>query len=267
MRVAKERFRTNEFSIVAVGNPKEFGKPLSNLKIPVHKLDLTIPPPKAEVGTDQGDGPGVLKRAQQAMGGRAALEAVKDIETTVEIRFQMGASMSPGKQKTQRVFPDVMRQEQDLPFGRIVVFSDGRGGWLKSPQGMQGLPPAVGQQVRQEMFRSLTRLVLSDGMATRTVQGLGDGLTAEISDREGNRAKLQLDAATGLPWKLSYSTTPLTGAPSEVVETYGAWKSVNQMMLPFEYTIDQAGKRFAEAKVSGYRINTGVTVEDLGKKP
>src|ERR1700733_4879889 len=74
LRVAKERFLPENLAIVAVGNPKDFGKPLSTLG-KVNVLDLTIPEPKSDA---KGEAPKVdaasvergramLKRAQQAM--------------------------------------------------------------------------------------------------------------------------------------------------------------------------------------------------------
>jgi zinc protease len=45
LRVAKEYVHPEQFTIVAVGNPREFGKPLSTLGLPLKPIDLTIPPP------------------------------------------------------------------------------------------------------------------------------------------------------------------------------------------------------------------------------
>lgn len=272
LRVAKEYFRVENFTIVAVGNPKEFGKEtLESLQIPVSKIDLTIPePPKAaSPAGDRAKAVAALRRAQEAMGGAAKLEAVKDQVTEVDAKFLMGAAMAPAKQKAFRIFPDTLRQEQQLPFGNITVFSDGKAGWLTGPQGSMPLSPPILQQVKGEMFRNLITLVLSDRMSGRTVAGLEDG-SVEISDGAdggGNKAKLSFDPATGLPRKLTYSSMPMQGAPAEVVETYSAWRAVNEVMLPFEYTIDQGGTRFGEAKISSHRLNTGLKTEELSKKP
>ena len=46
LRVAKRYFQPENLSIVAVGNPRDFGSPLTTLKVPVHTLDITIPEPK-----------------------------------------------------------------------------------------------------------------------------------------------------------------------------------------------------------------------------
>lgn len=46
LRVARKYLRPQELTIVAVGKPSDFGKPLAELKLPVTKIDLTIPEPK-----------------------------------------------------------------------------------------------------------------------------------------------------------------------------------------------------------------------------
>jgi hypothetical protein len=266
LRVAKERFHPDDFTIIAVGNPKEFGKdPLSELGIPVNKLDLTIPEPKSEAAS-AAQALAVLKKAQDAMGGRARLAAVNDLETLADVTFQMGASNAKGSQRAQRIFPDTLRQEQKLPFGEIDVFSDGKTGWIRNPQGLGPLSPPVAQQIRQDMFRNVLSLVLSDGSADRKLSGVDDH-TVDISNAAGDQARLTIDPATGLPSKISYMTSPMAGPASEVVETYTAWKAVNEVMLPFEYVIEQAGKKSVEGKISSYRINSGLKVEDLSKKP
>lgn len=45
LRVAKQYIDPAKFVVIAVGNPKDFGTPLSSLGLPVSNLDLTIPPP------------------------------------------------------------------------------------------------------------------------------------------------------------------------------------------------------------------------------
>ncbi len=46
LHAAREHIHPAEFTTVAVGNPKEFGKPLSALGEPVKPIDLAIPPEK-----------------------------------------------------------------------------------------------------------------------------------------------------------------------------------------------------------------------------
>lgn len=45
LRVARQHLHPENFTLVAAGNPKEFGQPLDALGGPVQNIDLTIPPP------------------------------------------------------------------------------------------------------------------------------------------------------------------------------------------------------------------------------
>jgi zinc protease len=51
LRVSRDYFKPENLSIVAVGNPAEFGNPLTTLELPLHKIDLTIPEPPKPAGT------------------------------------------------------------------------------------------------------------------------------------------------------------------------------------------------------------------------
>jgi len=53
LRVASEHLHPEQFTYVAVGNVAEFGRPLSELGIPVEEIDLTIPPPPGEPEGEQ----------------------------------------------------------------------------------------------------------------------------------------------------------------------------------------------------------------------
>jgi len=54
LRVARERLRVQDITVVAVGNPQEFGKPLATLGLPVASIDLTIPEPPGAPKQDAG---------------------------------------------------------------------------------------------------------------------------------------------------------------------------------------------------------------------
>jgi hypothetical protein len=47
LRVAHEHLAPKDFTVVAVGNPAEFGKPLTAVG-PVTSIDLAIPDPQGE---------------------------------------------------------------------------------------------------------------------------------------------------------------------------------------------------------------------------
>jgi zinc protease len=270
LRVAKEHFKPQDFTYVAVGNPKAFGTPLSELGMKVTPIDLTIPEPKAETSKVDPEtlakGKALLLVLQNALGGADKLAAVKDLQymANVEVQTPGGPGGPVGmkaKQTNSFLLPNTMRQEIELPFGKQQMYSDGSSGWLAGMQGARNLPPPVLAQVRGEIFRQLTGLALSDRDPNRTVNYAGDG-TLEISTKSGESARLQVDAKTGLPLKLSYQE----GAQS-LEDEYSDWRDVAGLHLPFQWTVTQDGKKYADVKIQEYKVNSGLTQEALSKKP
>lgn len=271
LRVAKEHFRPQDITIVAVGNPQEFKTPLSELGMKVEPIDLTIPEPKKSgTKTDAASlqqGAQLLQKVQQAAGGPDRLAAIKDIRYIADVSIQTpgGAAMKV-KQTDSYVAPAVLRQDLELPFGKQSVYSNGSTGWIAGPQGLQALPPPVLKQIQGEIFRKLFRLALSDRDEGRTVSYAGDGML-EIADKSGESARLQVDEKTGLPLKVMYLGAAMGGPPQEVEEVFSDWRDVGGIKMPFKWTILQGGKKFGDVTVQEYKINSGLTDQELSKKP
>ena len=266
LRVAKQYLKPEEFTILAVGNPKDFGTPLSTLG-GVKTIDLTIPEPKKETAkTDAASleqGRKLLQKMQQALGGADKLAAVKDMTMTADVTLDSGGGAMKAAQKTAWLAPNVFRQEQQLPFGKVIAYSDGQSGWLQTPQGNIPMPPPVIQQVRGELFRVWTALALSDRDPERIVNFAGNA-TIEISGKQNENIKVQVDEQTGLPLKRSYQ---MPGAPVAIEEELADWRDVGGIKLPQKITITQGGHKAGESIVSQIEINTGLKAEELSKKP
>ena len=72
----------------------------------------------------------ILQRAQRAMGGAEKLAAVKDSMHKMEIAFEPAAGGFKMKQTSLFVAPDRIRQEQEMPLGKYITYSDGKTGWI-----------------------------------------------------------------------------------------------------------------------------------------
>jgi zinc protease len=125
LRAAKEHFRPDQIAIVTVGNPKDFGTPLTAVNGKVTQIDLTIPEPKAEApagdAASRDRGKALLERAAQAMGGAEKLAAVKDSTQTLELALDPAAGGMKMKQTNQYLAPSLLRQEQEIPrVGKIT---------------------------------------------------------------------------------------------------------------------------------------------------
>jgi zinc protease len=273
LRVAKEHFRPQDITIVAVGNPQGFHEPLTDLAAKVEPIDLTIPEPKKDAA--QADpaslekGKQLLQRVQKAIGGADQLAAIKDLQYRAESSIETPGATITVKQTNSFAPPSTMRQELELPFGKQTVYSNGTSGWLSSTmpgQGHMALTPPVLKQAQGEVFRQIFRLALSDRNADCTVALVGEG-TIEISDKSGDDVRIEVDQKTGLPSKVLYQGAAMGGPPQQVEESYADWREVGGVRLPFQWTIVQDGKKFGDVKVAEYKINSGLTDEELSKKP
>ncbi len=269
LRVAQQYFQPKNLTYVAVGNPKDFGTPLASLGMKVDPIDLTIPEPKPEApppdAASLAKGKELLQRVQQALGGADKLAAVKDLVFHADLEvFTPGASMKV-KQTNSFIAPSTLRQDNELPFLKQSVYSDGTSGWLASMQGVQTLTAPVLKQIRGEAFRQLAGLAMSDRDANRTVNYAGDGVI-EISSKDGESVRLTVDEKTGVPAQLAYQQSASEGG-SAVEQLFSDWRDVNGIRLPFQWTVMQGGKKFAGVTVHDYQINSGLTQETLGKRP
>ncbi len=268
LRVAKEHIHPEELAIVAVGNPKDFGKSLATLGV-LNELDLTIPEPKQELSKSDAAslarGKQLLQRAQQAMGGAEKLAAVKDATYTAEIALEQTAGGIKIKQVNMYLAPGELRQEQELPFGKIIAYTDGKTGWMSTPQGVQAMPSEVMKQAQGEIFREPYSLLLSDRDPSRTVNSIGEN-TIEIAGG-GLSVRIDLDPATGLPARQMYTDIGSGGAPAQTTDIFSDWREVGGIKLPFKAIQQENGMKTLEVTVSEFKINSGLTTAELSKRP
>ena len=153
-------FRPEDLTYVAVGNPKEFGTPLSALDLKVEDIDLTIPEPKQQSSkSDSGSlqkGKELLLLAQQSLGGSDKLAAVKDLQYQAEVNVKTpGGPELKVKQTNSFLMSGALRQENELPIGKQSLYSDGKSGWLAGMQGVQNIsPPSIEAGARRNVPRA-----------------------------------------------------------------------------------------------------------------
>ncbi|MFN0104142.1 MAG: M16 family metallopeptidase [Bryobacteraceae bacterium] len=265
LRVAKQYLDPSKFVITAIGNTAGFKTPLTDLQMPITKLELKVKEPAKEAAkateATLAKGKLLLARMQQAAGGAEKLAAVKDLTMTANATLGNMAV----KQKTLVIVPNQLRQEQELPFGKVIVRWDGKSGTFQAPNapGAVPIPPPVVKQLTEEMFRNPFTLLLSDRAVDRTVNALSD-TEVEISDKSGNSVKVTLDAGTGQLATLKYRMNGPQG-PSEVENIYKDWRDVGGVKAPFTIEIMQGGQKSSEIKFETITVNAGVKTEEIMK--
>ena len=166
LRVAKTYLKPAEMSVVATGNPNDFGTKLEALGSPVQKIDLSIPDGKKPASSASREsldgGRKLLQAAQQAVGGADRAAAVKDVTQVVEFRLDPKAGGMKVKQTDRWIAPTYFRQDSELPMGKIASYSDGKSGWISTPQGAGPLAGAQLKQVQGDLVRNYFRLMSAD---------------------------------------------------------------------------------------------------------
>ena len=273
LRVAKERIKPENLVIVVVTNPQLLGEPLERLGPTVNKIDLTIPEPRADTvpatEISLAEGKQILQRAQAAAGGAEKLGAIKDYTEIASYQIDSAIPNIGGRKVTETdrwIAPTYFRQDSVLPAGRVAAYTDGKIGWISTPQGWGGLAGAQQKQVLGDLFRCWFRLLLSDRIEGRTVNAI-DSNSVEITDSTGQEAKVEFDAETGLPRRVTYDTPQAVGAPLYTEDVFEDYREVDGIKLPFKITINQSGRKFADTTVSEYKLNSGLKVTDLSRRP
>jgi zinc protease len=270
LRVAREHLNPAAFTTVAVGNPDDFGHPLDALASSVDMIDLTIPQENPEAA--KGDaaslekGKRILARAQQAIGGADKLAAVRDYIQSFEFQVEPSAGGMLVKETDRWIAPSYLRQDTTLPSGKIAAFCDGRTGWIAAPQGSGPLAGVQLKQVQGDLFRLYFRLLLGDRIEGRTVNALDDN-TIAIANAAGQSALLAFDPETWLPQRVSYETARAGGPPIPVEEVWSDFQEVAGVKVPHRITVAQSGRKYAEMKVTDLRVNSGIQLEEIQKRP
>lgn len=269
LRVAKH-LNPDNLRVVVVGNPVMFGQPLEALGGSVNKLDLTIPEPKPEVvkrdDASLAQGKRILLRAQQAAGGADKLAAVKDYTEVEELLLTPEYGGMKVVQTERWIAPTTLRQDSVLPTGKISAYSEGRGGWISTPQGVGSLVGARLKQVQGDLFRLYLRLMLSDQIAGRVVNAV-NGATLEIGDPAGQTATVECDAGTGLFRSVRYDLPQAAGAPVRVTEEFDDFRDVGGLKIPHKIAITRGGQKFADVTVTEFKVNAGLLTQELAKRP
>jgi len=267
LRVAKQYIDPSKFVITTVGNTDGYKTPLTDLKLPVTNLELKVKEPKKQETqvseASLAKGKAILARMQQAVGGADKLAAMKDVTTTANAQLGNMAV----KQKGWFIAPNQLRQEQELPFGKVIVKWDGKSGVFVAPNapGPMPMPPPVVKQLNEELFRNMFTLLLSDRVEGRTINALSD-TEVEISDKSGNSTKLAMDPATGFPAKMTYRAMGPQG-PSSVENVYKDVRETSPGGLKAAYVIEiyQGGTKSSEIKFETIVVNAGVKPEEIMK--
>ncbi|MFQ5662462.1 MAG: M16 family metallopeptidase [Terriglobia bacterium] len=272
LQAAGKHLKPEELVILAVGRQQDFDQPLSTLGR-VNTIDITIPSPKspppaaipAATPESLARGKEVLRAAIEGMGGLEALQTLRGITVPVEMVQVTPRGELAITAKSFMQLPDRLRTDIISPFGTFSMVLDGKGGWMKTAQGVQDLPPAQSEALRKLMARNLQTLLLEAQTDERRVQFLettrvnGSEVDAiVVLDSFGEAVKLYVEKGTGRVVKSALQTTSARLGPVEQEQLFSDFRPVGKLTLPFKIVTFHNRKKVNQRTVSSYEVNVSV---------
>ena len=261
-RVAQKYLKPDEVQILVVGNPAEFGEPLSTLG-PVNEIDIAIPVPGAtalpEASAEARDqGRAAIRRMLSAMGGADKMAAVQNIEYTAKLIQTTPMGDMTLDAKTTMVFPDKSCSVLVMPQGQIKMILNGDKALLVAPQGSMPAPEPIKQNMIENLFRD--PLMLARQVDEIQTQWVGESLYQDepaqevIVSKGALNYRLLIDKATSLPLAIKYTTISQQG-PTEVEERYEDYRDVNGIQVAWRTLGFDKGAKASESAIVSVVMN------------
>jgi zinc protease len=278
-RVSKQYIHPDQLATLVVGNPSEFGKPLTTLG-KVTTLDITIPPPgslnKNAGGSAPAAGPAnspeakaLLAKAIDALGGAAKLQSVKSLHRVTTDNRVTPMGEIPITVDATVVFPDQLRQSMQTPQGDITIVATPTTGFMASPAGAQDMPASLKQQLQGELKKNMIYVAqhandVSVALGGKQKVGDVDAQALEITSG-GAKVTWFVDPASGRILRTqSQQDTPQ--GPADVVVDLSDWKPVEGILFPFTSKSMQNGQLSSSGTVKEIQVNPTVDPK-LFEKP
>ena len=267
-RVAKKYVQPNQTALLVVGKDKEFDKPLSTLGT-VTPIDVTIPEPGARTASaapasSNAAGTSLLKKVQDFVGGKAAIDAVQAVRATgsMNVRTPQGPMDVDVDQLTR--YPDSHRNVMKTPMGEMTMVSTSEGAFMITPNGTQDLPASQRAGMQNESRQDLLTVLKNPESYTFNVTGsekIGDINAQVLEINTGSSTfKWYVDPATGRILR-----KVAQGRMGEQVTDYMEWKKFGGVNLPVAFSVTSGGQPAGGGKLTTVEINPPVDPNAFAK--
>jgi zinc protease len=273
-RVAKRYVRPDQVAILVVGNPKDFDKPLTTIGT-VTPIDITIPEPGARPAAaaiptqSTPEGTALLKKIQDFVGGKAALDAVKamHVVTTATLTAPQGEMQMDTDAIV--VFPESRRATLKMPMGEMTMVLTPEASFAITPMGTRDLPQSQRDALRAENRQEIVMIAKYPERYTVTAGGTEkvgnvDGQVLQVSF-DGETVRFVIDPATGKPLrKIARGRGPM--AQGDQITDYTEYKTFGGITVPTAFTVTSNGKTVATGKLTTLEVNPAVDAK-IWEKP
>ncbi len=267
-RLAKKYLTTDNVAFLAVGDASVIKEPLAAFG-EVHMYDTDMNPIAAGQSFKVDiDGPALLEKHIEAIGGRAAFAKQKSRVTEGDVTISFGPSTAEGMFKEIAMAPNKKYQlvtlSVDMGGGAQILeieeWVNGQKAWSRQP--MQPLTEVTGddlaQSLEDEQFNSVVRWKELGYVPTVTEKKEMNGRVVYVLalKKQHGTDELYIDAENFLLVAESASKDTPNG-PISVMKTFGDYRDVDGVKLPFSVSVETTGMT-QKATITSYKHNTEI---------
>lgn len=274
-QMAARYFNAQNLDVVLVGNAAQlvsavkFEFPGAQVQqIPFNELDLlsaNLRRTKSEVAPPTPEslqhGLEVVKAAAQAAGGES-LRSVSTLEFSQDGNIYTPQGPVAISVKSQIAYPDRVRVDVTSPMGRMTQASNGKSGWVQSPQGVEDIPVrAIGEFQRGINLYGgwgLYQQALAGNVKVQYIdqENTPDGKPADVVNWMAPFGAIELyfDSGTHLLVEAKYSSASMQGS----IQTDQQWSdfhTVEGRQFPFRTVTYTNGAKFSDSMIQEIHIN------------
>ncbi|MBR9974541.1 MAG: insulinase family protein [Bacteroidetes bacterium] len=273
--IARKYLTTDRIAFLAVGDASVIREPLSALgEVRMYDTDMN-PVSAAQSFAVDIDGPTLMEKSIEALGGRATLEKITSRVTEGDVSISFGPATAEGSLKEMEKAPNKKYQlltlSIDMGGGAQIMESEqwvnGEKAWSRQP--MQPTAELAGDELAKtlesEQFNSLLRWKELGYQPTVTEKKEINGKVVYVLQlkKKFDSEELHIDAERFLlVGKVQTAETPQ--GPMSSTTTIGDYRQVDGLMLPFSITVENPGMNM-KATITSYKHNTDI--DDAQFKP
>jgi len=232
-------------------------KMLSLCFLSLFLLSLASSPGVAQEASD------ILKKMIDAMGGRKALEVVRD--TTLVGTWEMGQMGMSGSLTMYMKEPNKMRWDGEAQGFVVTMAFDGETAWMLNPQtgGKEDMPEDQAESFKRGAMGNDTLLNPAKFGISFAYKGKEkinnkDYFILEQTYSDGFKSTLYIDSETYLPYKAKFKSPGPTGTEFETETIMSDYRKVDGITLSHSTTILRDGQEFMKMNFTTVKFNTGL---------
>jgi len=221
----------------------------------------------AAPATNSADAIALVKKTQQFVGGKAAIDNVKAMRQVADVTMKTPQGDMQMEMDTTTRYPDSQRRVMKTPMGDMTMVVTPAAAFQAGPMGSRDLPASQRDTTLKGMKMDILTILRNVGQPGYTFASSGTEKAGDVNAQivtitgpDNGVVKWLVDPATG---RIIRSTR--SGAGGTEVTEYSDWKPFGTLTLPTTFSIMVNGEKNARGTVKSAEVNPTIDANAFEK--